>query len=138
MCQMIHLRHTHTHITIPLITCHRTPDSFACSIEMPTHNFRWESHLLFIMFSHTLRLLHITALRGSILYVQTHLLVCVCEMCRYLYRNKCTTLIPGSDKDSSIPFFYVHFFFLKCSFCTPPVHLTRKSPANQHFLSLKV
>lgn len=112
MCQMIHLRHTHTHITIPLITCHRTPDSFACSIEMPTHNFRWESHLLFIMFSHTLRLLHITALRGSILYVQTHLLVCVCEMCRYLYRNKCTTLIPGSDKDSSIPFFYVHFFSL--------------------------
>lgn len=89
---------------------------------------------LFSIYSYTQTTTHCSFERFCFICTDTSF--CVCEMCGYLYRNKCTTLISGSDKDCSMAFKFF-FFCLKCSFM-PPGHLTRKSPENQHVLSLKV
>lgn len=104
-----YVTHTRTAL-IPLITCHRTSDSFAHSIEMPTHNFVGSAIChSFTMPPYTFRPLDSAALRSSVLYVQTHPSARVCEMCRYLYRNKCTTSI-FQLKISLHLFSYIFFF----------------------------
>lgn len=136
--------HTHTHITIPLITRHQTPDSFACSIEVCLHTSSLTKppavfiFLFLITPSYILRPLDITALRGSILYVQTSFLVlCVWNVQVSIKEQMYNINIWIWPRFLPLPYF-VNSFFLKCSFSMPPVHLTGKSPANQHIWSLKV
>lgn len=146
---MTHLRHIHTHIHHYSID-YTPPNIWLVCLQhlsMPTHKFADQTnccfYFIFLFFflitpSYILRPLDITALRGSVLHAQTSFLVlCVWNVQVYMQEQMYNINIWIWPRFLSLPFF-VNSFFVKCSFSMPRVHLTGKSPANQHIWSLKV